>query len=53
MYRQTLSGDKLKSYHEMKPSESTFKFGNDVVVKSLGRTTLPVYIGRDIYLERR
>ena len=51
VYRQTLSGDKLKSSLEMQPSQSTFKFGNDVMVKSLGRTMLPVYIGSDIYLD--
>ena len=36
----------------MQRIQSKFKFGNNLMVKSLGRTILPVYyIGSDIYLD--
>ena len=37
--------------YDLKPSSCTFRFGNDLVVPSLGTVTIPMYLKRWIYVE--
>ena len=51
IYRSSLDIEMRKKTLELKPSRSTFKFGSDRVVPSIGIVTLPMYLRRWIFVE--
>ena len=51
IFKQSLSKEMKEITEKMTPSKCTFKFGNDIVVKSMGRVTLPIFLKKWIYIE--